>query len=115
MTLAKYFLYQGTGMHSRVKKLPLWEVLAVLLGAPALYALMFLISGVSFSTFSHYAFLAGTLTEYIFLGIALCFLRRSRDAAREYRSCNGPMATRSAARLRFGIGLFMLFAVQPLH
>jgi len=61
-------------MGSRAKGSPLWQVLAVLLGAPALYALMFAVSGVSFATFSRYAFIAGMVTEYIFLGIVVWFL-----------------------------------------
>jgi len=63
-------------MDSRFRDFPLWKVFTVILGAPALYVFMFAISRVSFVTFSNYAFIAGMVVEYVFLGIVMWFLHQ---------------------------------------
>jgi membrane protease YdiL (CAAX protease family) len=57
--------------------MPLWQIAFVLLGAPALQWLLFVASGVTFATFSRFAFLAGMLTEYIAFAFVLLILRRA--------------------------------------
>ena len=45
---------------------PVWQVALVLLGAPALEALLFVASGVPFETFSRFTFIWGAPTEGAF-------------------------------------------------
>ena len=64
-------------MNRSTVRTPVWQLALVLLGAPALEALFFVASGVSFETFSRFAFIWGAPTEYIVFAVVLLFLRRS--------------------------------------
>ncbi len=57
---------------------PVWQIALVLLGAPALEALLFVASGVPFATFSRFTFIWGAAMEYIVFAIVLLFLRRAQ-------------------------------------
>jgi len=99
-------------MDSRTKRSPLWQISAVLLGAPALYALMFTISRVSFATFSRYAFIAGMLTEYIFLGIVVWFLRRVGKRLADIGLAMGRWRREALLGLGLGVVLFTLYGMM---
>lgn len=99
-------------MDSRKKELPLWQVLVVLLGAPALYVLMFVISGVSFATFSRYAFIAGMVTEYIFLGIVVWFLRQTGKRLADISLVMDQWRREALLGLGLGVVLFMLSGIM---
>ncbi|MFQ6059016.1 MAG: lysostaphin resistance A-like protein [Anaerolineae bacterium] len=99
-------------MDSRKKELPLWQVLVVLLGAPALYVLMFVISGVSFATFSRYAFIAGMVTEYIFLGIVVWFLRQTGKRLADIGLVMDQWRREALLGLGLGVVLFMLSGIM---
>lgn len=64
-----------TGISDRT---PLWQIILILLGAPALQALLYVASGVSSDTFSRFTFIWGAATEYVVFGVVLLFLRRRR-------------------------------------
>jgi len=98
-------------LDNRTKKFPLWQVFIVLLGAPALYAFIFVISGVSFATFSNYAFLAGMVTEYIFFGIVLWFLRQMGKNLADIGLVMSQWRREVLLGLGLGVMLFMLFGI----
>lgn len=55
---------------------PLWQVTVVLLGAPALQALFFLLSGTTFEVHSRFAFLSGMVMLYLCFALVLWFMRQ---------------------------------------
>ncbi len=101
----------GLNVNSPTKKFPLWQIFLILLGAPALYVFIFVISGVSFETFSNYAFLAGMVVEYIFFGIVLWFLRRAGKHLSDIGLVMDKWPREVLLGLGLGVALFMLSGI----
>lgn len=95
----------------RNKKFPLWRVFTVLLGAPALYVFIFAISGVSFVTFSNYAFLAGMVVEYVFLGIVVWFLHQEGKRLTDVGFKKDRWQREVLLGVSLGLALFMLSGI----
>ena len=89
----------------------MWQIALVLLGAPALEALLFVASGVPFETFSRFTFIWGAPTEYIVFAVVLLFLRRGRVGLADLGLKGDGWGREVLVGIGAGVSLFLLSAV----
>jgi len=94
-------------MSIQPKETGVWHAVLVLLGAPAVYVLVFACSGLSFRAFSNYAFVAGMAVEWVFLLIVLWSLRRAGKGVKDI----GLTAVRLPREVLLGVGMGLVFGM----